>query len=630
MKRKTGKASEQSNGSGNADYEAAREIAIPLEDQLQEALREHRAGRPEIAERLYRRILAIERDHTDALQLLGLLYKQLGKLEGAASLMRQSLTHAPAQPAVHNNLGNVFSRLGKKTEAIASYRKAIDLKKDYPEPWYNLGIELRATGDAGEAIEAYLMATAIKPDYTQAFDELGNAYKDQGMLDEAIVAYNKALEITPDNFKALHNLGVALRMSGQLEEAVACFRKILAANPDIPEAHYNLGNALILLERLDEAEASYETALQLKPDFKEAHYDLNQLLWTQGRHGEFLQSYPAAIKRKPDSLELWLQYVDRLIPAQAFVPAEETLRKALQRFGPTAELYDLLAKTLSIQGREAEALEFHNKCLELDETTTAYLCNYGQTLLKFNETEAALEIFDLALAIDPLGQELIAYRGDCLRLLGDERHDILNDYEGMIRLFEPPLPGGYNDREAFTRDLNRALDPLHSAERFHPMDQTLQGGSQSRETLFDQDIELVQLYKQSLRQVIAEYIYDLDDDATHPLFSRKCQEFSFSGSFTVRLRNGGYHTNHIHPAGWLSCCFYVSLPPVVADTSKREGWIHFGQPGVPLKPKVEPIRYVQPQEGVVAVFPSYLWHATTPFNSNHTRTTIVADIVPND
>lgn len=594
------------------------------------ALGEHRAGRLEIAERLYRQVLKIMPNQPDALQLLGLLSKQLDNLELAASLMRQSLVYAPGQPAVHNNLGNVLGRLGKKTEAIACYRNAIDLKKDYPEAWYNLGIKLRATRDTPEAIDAFLMAIAIKPNYGPAFDELGNAYTDQGKLEEALAAYHKALDINPDNFKALHNLGIALRLSGQLEEAVACFRKVLAANPDIPEAHYNLGNALLLLERLDEAEASYQMALQLKPDFSEAHYDLNQLLWTQGRHKQFLQSYPAAIQRKPDSLELWLQYVDRLIPAQALVPAEDTLRKALQRFGPTAELYNLLAKTLSNQGREVEALEFHNKCLELDETTTAFLCNYGQTLLKVQENEAALEIFDSALAIDPLGQELIAYRGDCLRLLGDERHDILNDYEGMIRLFEPPLPGGYNDREAFTRDLNRALDPLHSAERFHPMDQTLQGGSQSRETLFDQDIELVQLYKQSLRQVIAEYIHDLDDDATHPLFSRKCQEFSFSGSFTVRLRNGGYHTNHIHPAGWLSCCFYVSLPPVVADTSKREGWIHFGQPGVPLKPKVEPIRYVQPQEGVVAVFPSYLWHATTPFNSDHTRTTIVADIVPDD
>lgn len=595
-----------------------------------EALGEHRAGRLENAERVYRQVLKIMPNHPDALQLLGLLCKQSGEFERAADLMQQSLIYAPAQPAVHNNLGNVLGRLGKKIEAIACYRNAIDLKKDYPEAWYNLGIELRATGDIPESIEAFLMAIAIKPDYGPAFDELGNTYKEQGKLDEAIATYHKALDISPDNFKALHNLGIALKMSGQLEEAVACFRKVLATNPEVPEAHYNLGNALLLLERLDEAEASYQTALELKPDFKEAHYDLNQLLWTQGRHEQFLQSYPAAIQRKPDSLELWLQYVDRLIPAQALVPAEETLRKALQRFGPTAELYDLLAKTLSNQGREVEALEFHNKCIELDETTTPFLCNYGQTLLKLQENEAALEILDTAIKLDPLDQELIAYRGDCLRLLGDERHDILNDYEGMIRLFEPPLPGGYNDREAFTRDLNRALDPLHSAERFHPMDQTLRGGSQSREMLFDEDIELVQLYKQSLRQVIGEYIHDLDDDPTHPLFSRKCEKFRFSGSFTVRLRNGGYHTNHIHPIGWLSCCFYVSLPPVVADTSKREGWIHFGQPGVPLKPEVEPVRYVQPQEGVVAVFPSYMWHGTVPFNSDHTRTTIVADIVPDD
>lgn len=630
MQRTTENGSKRSNGGGSANFKAAADFSTPLEDQLQEALLEHRTGRFEIAEQHYLRILAVQPNQPDALQLLGLLSKQVGNLDLAASLMRQSLAHAPAQPAVHNNLGNVLGCLGKKTEAIACYRTAIDLKKDYPEAWYNLGIELAARGDTDEAIEAFLMTTAIKPDYGPAFDGLGSAYKEQGKLDEAIAAFQAALDISPDDFKALHNLGVALRMSGKLHEAVACFRKVLESNPDIPEAHYNLGNALLLLERLDEAEASYQMALELKPDFKEAHYDLNQLLWTRGRHEQFLQSYPAAIQRKPDSLELWLQYVNRLIPAQALAPAEETLLKALKRFGPTAELYDLLAKTLSNQGREVEALEFHNKCLELDETTTSFLGSYGQTLLKTHETEAALEIFSRAHELDPLDQEFIAYRGDCLRLLGDERHDIQNDYERMIRVFELPLPGGYNDRSAFTRDLNRALDPLHSAQRFHPMDQTLRGGSQSREMLFDEDIELVQLYKESLCQVIGEYIDDLDHDPSHPLYSRKCEKFRFSGSFTVRLRDGGYHTNHIHQLGWLSCCFYVSLPPVVADTSQRQGWIHFGKPGVPLKPEVEPIRYIQPQEGVVAVFPSYLWHGTVPFNSGHTRTTIVADIVPDD
>lgn len=624
------KISDQSIRDEQENFEALRKSDASLQYQLQEAAREHQAGRSEIAERLYRQILTVKPDHPDALQLFGLLCKQKGELEEAERLMQMSLLHAPDQPSVHNNLGNVMAKLGKEAEAIASYKKAVELKKDYAEAWYNLGATLTANGDTEEAIDALQMAVAVAPNYGSAYNALGIAYKEEERLDEATAAYHKALEINPDDFKALHNLGVVLKMSNKLEGAVDCFRKVLAATPDVPEAHYNLGNALLLLERIDEAKASYEKALDLKPDFEEAHYDLNQLLWTEGRRQEFLQSYPSAIQRKPESLELWLNYVKRLLPIMALAPAEETLRKALQRFGPTPELYDLLARTLRGQGRADEALEYHNECLEIDDEQSPFLLNYGQTLLRLHEHEAALEIFEHGIELAPLDQELIAYRNDCWRLLCDERHDLVNDYEGMIRVFKLPLPRSYNDTEAFTRDLNRALTPLHSAQRGHPMDQTLREGSQSREGLFTRDIELVQLYQQSLRQVIREYIDDLDDDPTHPLYARKCDKFRFSSSFTVRLRNGGYHTNHVHPAGWLSCCFYVSLPPAVADKNKREGWIHFGQPSMPFDPPIDPIRYIQPQEGVVAVFPSYLWHGTIPFSSEHTRTTVVADILPDD
>lgn len=588
----------------------------------------HRKGKRSLAESIYRQVLDAEPDNSDVAQLYGLLLGENGDYEGAERMMRRSLVTAPGQPHVHNNLGNVLMKLERVDDAVASYRAATGVKKDYAEAWHNLGLALRASDRHDDAIEAFELAIAIKPNYHQAYNSLGSALKDEERLDEAIAAFHKALEISPDYLKALHNLAVALRLSGQLEEAVACYRGVLKADPDIAEAHYNLANALQLLEQVDEAEASYVRALEIRPSFEEAHYDLNQLLWTQGRHDKFLGSYAAAIQRKPESLSLWLGYVEKLIPANALAPAEETLRKALDRFGPTAELYDLLAKTLSRQRREEEALAIHQQCLELDEYKTQYLLDYADTLLRIREFEAALEIMHSACGLDPLDQELIAYKGDCWRFLGDEQYGILNDYDSMVRVYKLPMPDGYNDIAAFTRDLNRALDPVHSATRLHPMDQTVRGGSQSYESLFDKDIELVRLYKQSLERAVRQYIGEMERDMSHPLFSRKCDKIRFTGSFSVRLRNNGYHTNHVHPAGWLSSCFYVSLPPVVADKSRREGWIHFGQPGARFDPPIDPMRHVQPREGVVAIFPSYMWHGTIPFNSDHTRTTVVADIVP--
>jgi hypothetical protein len=45
-------------------------------------------------------------------------------------------------------------------------------------------------------------------------------------------------------------------------------------------------------------------------------------------------------------------------------------------------------------------------------------------------------------------------------------------------------------------------------------------------------------------------------------------------------------------------------------------------------PGGEPLRYVQPQSGRLVLFPSYLWHGTTPIHGDEPRMTIAFDAVP--
>ena len=40
---------------------------------------------------------------------------------------------------------------------------------------------------------------------------------------------------------------------------------------------------------------------------------------------------------------------------------------------------------------------------------------------------------------------------------------------------------------------------------------------------------------------------------------RDAAPIRFSGSWSVRLTGGGFHANHVHPAGWISSAFYVAL-----------------------------------------------------------------------
>ncbi len=97
--------------------------------------------------------------------------------------------------------------------------------------------------------------------------------------------------------------------------------------------------------------------------------------------------------------------------------------------------------------------------------------------------------------------------------------------------------------------------------------------------------------------------------------------------WSVQLRRDGFHVNHVHPKGWISSAYYVSVPDEVKDTQLRSGWLKFGEPRYPV-PTATPDFMVQPEAGTLVLFPSYFWHGTTAIQGETPRTTIAFDALP--
>jgi hypothetical protein len=111
-----------------------------------------------------------------------------------------------------------------------------------------------------------------------------------------------------------------------------------------------------------------------------------------------------------------------------------------------------------------------------------------------------------------------------------------------------------------------------------------------------------------------------------PLRARANGTYRFNGIWSVRLRASGYHTNHVHPKGWVSSACYIALPGAVERGN--EGWIKFGEPGIPTSPKLDAEHYVKPEPGLLVLFPSYMWHGTVPFSGSDYRLTSAFDLLP--
>jgi tetratricopeptide (TPR) repeat protein len=238
------------------------------------ALEHHQHGRLAEAERLYRQILAIDPQHSDALHLLGVLAHQVGRDELAVKLIDAAIA-INKQPAVyHSNLGTAFQTLGKLEKAQACFEQALALQPEFAEARMNLGVVLQALGKLELAEECFRQTLALRPEMAEVHVNLGNILQAQGKLKEAVASHERALALKPNFVEAAFNRANALQAQGKLEEAAAGYRQALVLNPEMVAAYGNLGNTLLAMQKLDDAVACYQQALALKPDYAEAWYNL--------------------------------------------------------------------------------------------------------------------------------------------------------------------------------------------------------------------------------------------------------------------------------------------------------------------------------------------------------------------
>jgi hypothetical protein len=123
----------------------------------------------------------------------------------------------------------------------------------------------------------------------------------------------------------------------------------------------------------------------------------------------------------------------------------------------------------------------------------------------------------------------------------------------------------------------------------------------------------------------------LPTDPAHPFLARNSGRAAFLGSWSVRLRSGGFHVGHIHNQGWLSSALYVELPAGMAAAeagTASPGALQFGVPNSQFNVDVTPRRIEPPQVGRLVLFPSYFWHGTLPFEGDAHRLTVAFDMAP--
>ena len=126
---------------------------------------------------------------------------------------------------------------------------------------------------------------------------------------------------------------------------------------------------------------------------------------------------------------------------------------------------------------------------------------------------------------------------------------------------------------------------------------------------------------------VKAYVAQLPEPRSgHPLLGGARTGLRYCGSWSVRLSQGAFHVNHVHPDGWIGSAFYVVVPPAGGGDEARAGWLTLGEPPAELGLGLAPFRMVEPRPGRLALFPAYTWHGTRPFIEGE-RLTVAFDVV---
>jgi hypothetical protein len=240
--------------------------------------------------------------------------------------------------------------------------------------------------------------------------------------------------------------------------------------------------------------------------------------------------------------------------------------------------------------------------------------------LRTGRIAAACASIDAALKTR-LAPDIWPYAAAAWRIAGDPRWEWLEgDLDRMVSVVD--LAGDLQDLAGLEQVLRR----LHNGKGEF-LDQSVRGGSQTDGPLFTNVDPQIRALRSVIVSAVRQHVERLPArDANHPLLApARDRPARFSGSWSVFLRGGGYHANHVHPEGWISSALYIHLPERRPGEPPNAGWLTLGEPQAELQLDLPPFREVEPKPGRLILFPSYMWHGTRPFLDGE-RITVAFDV----
>ena len=220
-------------------------------------------------------------------------------------------------------------------------------------------------------------------------------------VDPALAAEQaqEILKAVPNHPPALFLLAMAKRRSGDAQAALEILEPLLDAQHEWAAAHFEYGASLGLVGRGDEAIAALLKAVQFQPEHPEAWRMLADHLTAIGDIEGADTAYARHVKCS--TLDPVLQEAAAAMIKNDIAVAERVLKKHLMGKPTDVSAIRMLAEVAMRAGRDRDADNLLQRCLELAPGFIAARFNYALLLQRREDVQGALVQIKICLEAEP-------------------------------------------------------------------------------------------------------------------------------------------------------------------------------------------------------------------------------------
>jgi tetratricopeptide (TPR) repeat protein len=225
-------------------------------------------------------------------------------------------------------------------------------------------------------------------------------------------------------------LGMAHNALGEPARAIEVLQPLAVEQPGAPRVWMELGLGLMAHHEPQAASNALAQAARLQPGLPKVWLHLASLLDAAGDRGRAAHAYLAHARNGGQDPQLLA--AGEALSGGRLPEAEDALRERLREFPTDVAALRMLAELAGRIGRNEQAIELLQRCLELAPGFAMARHQYALMLDRGNRHEEALVEIDALLGDDPDNQGLRNLKAVVLGKLGDYG-DAIRLYESILR-----------------------------------------------------------------------------------------------------------------------------------------------------------------------------------------------------